>query len=411
MKKTIITTAAAFAAFAAAGQHPAKTYEITPGGLLCDEVVEEPWSMAMVRSEMERYPESWMIDFSKAPKWSYVMGLEIGAILEFGKSYYNDEEIIDYALEYGDIMVQPDGSITTYRLTDFNIDQINSGKYLMDVYEMTGEEKYRLALDMLFNQMKDHPRTSEGGFWHKQIYPHQMWLDGLYMGSPFLARYASEFLDDPSPVYDDVVRQFELAAQNTYDPATGLWRHAWDESREQFWADPETGQSKHTWGRALGWYMMALTDVLDYLPEDYAGRQSILDILRQVADAVIRYRDPESGVWYQVMDQPGREGNYLEATCSSMFSYSLLKAARKGYLPESYWQTGKDAFRSTVMNFISVNRNGIISLEQCCAVAGLGGSDRRDGTFDYYVNERIIANDPKGVGPFILAAMYAEGRL
>ncbi|MCC8018852.1 MAG: glycoside hydrolase family 88 protein [Rikenellaceae bacterium] len=411
MKSVILTTAAVAAAMAAVGQHPANYYEVTPGGLLCEDVVEEPWSMAMVRSEMERYPESWMIDFSKAPKWSYVMGLEIGAILEFGKRYNNYTEIIDYALDYADIIVQPDGSITTYRSSDYNIDQLNSGKYLMDVYELTGEEKYRLALDMLFNQMKKHPRTSEGGFWHKQIYPHQMWLDGLYMGSPFLARYASEFLDDPTPVYDDVVMQFELAARHTYDPATGLWKHAWDESREQFWADPDTGQSKHTWGRALGWYMMALTDVLDYLPEDYAGRESISDILRQVADAVIRYRDPESGVWYQVMDQPGREGNYLEATCSSMFSYSLLKAARRGYLPESYWQAGKEAFNSTVMNFISVDLNGVISLEQCCAVAGLGGSDRRDGTFDYYVNERIIANDPKGVGPFILAAMYSEGRL
>jgi unsaturated rhamnogalacturonyl hydrolase len=277
---------------------------------------------------------------------------------------------------------------------------------LFDVYEKTGEEKYKKALYNLRDQLNSHPRTGEGGFWHKLRYPHQMWLDGLYMGAPFYARFCATF-NEPEH-FPDIIKQFKLVAKHTYDPATGLFRHGWDEARQQKWADPVTGQSANVWGRAMGWFAMALTDVLDYIPAEQPERDSLLTILNTVVGGITKYRDAESGVWYQVMDKGGEEGNYLEATCSAMFIYTLEKAGRKGYVDAEYAVLAREAYDGYIKTFLKDNGDGTYSITNCCEVAGLGGEDRRDGSYAYYLSEPVRDNDAKGIGPFIFVSLQFE---
>jgi unsaturated rhamnogalacturonyl hydrolase len=232
-----------------------------------------------------------------------------------------------------------------------------------------------------------------------------VWLDGLYMAEPFYAVFADIFHEAAD--YDDIALQFRVAAEKTYDPATGLYRHGWDESRSMAWADPVSGQSAHCWGRALGWYTMALVEVLPFFPENHPGKAELQGILEGILATLPKYADPETGMWYQVLDSPGREGNYLESTCSAMFTYAYLRAAREGYaIPDSI--DPKSLYEQLVARFIREDEDGTLNLTDCCAVAGLGGKENRSGTFDYYVNEKIVENDPKGVGPFIWASLEYE---
>ncbi len=356
----------------------------------------------MADSEMHFFPEPWGVDFNPKPTWSYTQGLIAQSMMELWKVtgigiYY------DYARGYADKMIGEEGSISTYKPEEYNIDRINSGKFLFDLYAETRDDRYKKAVFQLREQLKTHPRTSEGGFWHKKVYPHQMWLDGLYMGAPFYARYAGEFAEPEA--YGDVIRQFTVVHRHTYDPVAGLNYHAWDESREQRWADPVSGRSPHFWGRAMGWYAMALADVLDFIPPAHPGRGELLAILEQVAAGIRKHQDSKTGLWYQVLDQGGREGNYLEATASSMFVYSLLKGVRKGYLPGKYRKTALKGYKGIVKQLIRDNGDGTISLTRCCSVAGLGGNPYRDGSYSYYISEPVRDNDPKGVGPFILASL------
>ena len=278
---------------------------------------------------------------------------------------------------------------------------------LLYLYPKTGEERFMKALKLLRKQIDSQPRTPDGGFWHKKRYTQQMWLDGLYMAEPFYAHYTKTYSDgeEAKDAYDDIVHQFDLIQEHTYDPETGLLYHGWDSSKEQKWANKETGTSPHFWSRAMGWYGMAMVDVLDYLPEDHPGREKILNYLKQFAEAVTKYQDSESGLWYQVLDQGDREGNYLEASGTSMFTYTFAKAAKKGYLSEEYMQVAEKAYDGLLKNLVSVEENGVVNLNQVCAVAGLGGDPYRDASFEYYVNEEIRSNDPKGTGPFILASL------
>lgn len=369
---------------------------------------EKEWSERMMLSEMERFPEAWQLDFHTKPRWSYPNGL----VLKGAKGVYEDtgDEIYrDYITAYVDTLVTEEGEIKTYERETFNIDNINSGKILLYLYEETGNEKYRKAAELLRGQLDDHPRTSEGGFWHKKIYINQMWLDGLYMGQPFYAQYTKMFEEgeEAEEAYNDIVKQFDLIQKNTRDEKTGLLYHGWDESREQEWADKETGTSPHFWSRAMGWYGMAMVDVLDYLPEDHSGRDRIAEYLNQFAEAIENVQH-ESGLWYQVLDQGDREGNYLEASGSSMFVYTLVKGVREGYLAEKYLDIAQKGYDGILEKLISVEENGVVNLYQVCAVAGLGGDPYRDGSFEYYVNETIRPNDPKGTGPFILASLELE---
>ena len=368
--------------------------------------ITKPFALAMAvkmaDSEIRHFPEPWTVDFNPKPVWNYTQGLIAQAMIRVWKANGN-ETYYNYAKMYAEKMIDSNGVISGYKAEDYNIDCVNSGKFLFDLYDKTKDERYLKAIKQLHNQLKLQPRTSEGGFWHKKRYPNQMWLDGLYMGAPFYAQYAVFFKDDA--LFDDVVNQFVTVHKHTYNPEVGLNYHGWDESKTQKWANPETGCSPNFWGRAMGWYAMGLVDILDYLPLHHPGRVKILEILNQVASGIRKYQDQKTGLWYQVLDQGGRKGNYLEATASSMFTYALLKATRKGYINSDYRIIAIKAYNGILENMIQNNSDGTISLTKCCSVAGLGGNPYRDGSYEYYINEPIRDNDPKGVGPFIMASL------
>ncbi len=359
-------------------------------------------AIKMADSEMAQFPEPWTVDYNPKPVWNYTQGLIAQAMFQVWESTGN-KKYYDYAKAYADKMIDPTGFIAEYKLEDYNIDRLNPGKYVFQLYHHTKDERYKKAIITLREQLKTHPRTSEGGFWHKKVYPWQMWLDGLYMGAPFYAQYAGEF-NEPE-AFDDVINQFSIVHRHSYNAKKGLNYHGWDEKKAQQWADPVTGCSPNFWGRAMGWYAMALVDVLDYIPENHPLRGEILRILQQVADGIVRYQDKKSGLWYRVLDQGKREGNYLEATASSMFSYALLKAVRKGYISPKYKKSAIKGYSGIVKQLVRKNSDGSISLTKCCAVAGLGGNPYRDGTYEYYIRETVRDNDPKGVGPFIMACL------
>ncbi|BFO67759.1 glycoside hydrolase family 88 protein [Chryseobacterium sp. KCF3-3] len=350
-----------------------------------------------------------MLDYNKAPKWSYPTAI----VLEGAERLYEktgNKEYYQYITTFGDTMVKEDGSIVSYDLSKYNIDMLNCGNVLLYLYQQEKKDKYLKALQTLRSQIDGQPRTSEGGFWHKKIYPNQMWLDGLYMGEPFYAHYTHYFSkgEDAEKAYNDIINQFNLIQKHLLDKKTGLLYHAWDESRQQQWADKETGLSPNFWSRAMGWYGMAMVDVLDYLPQNHPGRAKLLSYLKSYCDAVIKVQDSKTGLWYQVLDKGGEKGNYLEATGSSMFVYTMIKSVNKGYLPQSYKGYAKKGYEGIIKNLITVDENGVVSLNKCCAVAGLGGTPYRSGSYEYYVNEEVRSNDPKGTGPFILASLEFE---
>jgi unsaturated rhamnogalacturonyl hydrolase len=365
----------------------------------------KPWSVRMAESEMIRTPKGWQLDFSTAPKWNYCHGLVLQSMMDV-YDRYGDKKFYDYALAYADTMVQNDGSIMTYKVDDYTFDRLNSGRILFRIYEQEKQEKYKKAMDLLRTQFDGHPRNNDGGFWHKKVYENQVWLDGVYMSMPYYAEYA--FRNNDVDVYQDIVNQFRTVAKHTYDAENDVYRHACDVSKRQKWADPVTGQSQHCWGRAMGWFAMACVDVLDFMPEHEPGREEILAILEKLVKQIKARQDAKTGVWYQVIDRSGDEGNYLEATCSTMFVYTLLKAVRNGYIDPSYKDVAEKGYRGILKEFVKVDENGIVSIEKCCAVAGLGGKNNRSGDYQYYLNEPIRANDPKAVGPFILASLEWE---
>ncbi|WP_373056639.1 glycoside hydrolase family 105 protein [Zunongwangia sp. H14] len=364
------------------------------------------WSERMMQSEIYRFPEASKLDFREEPKWSYTNGLVLKAAQEVYEKT-GDERYYNYIYDFADTMVTSDGDIRTYKLKDQNLDMLNSGNVLLFLYPKTKEGRFLEALRLLRSQIDTQPRTKEGGFWHKERYTQQMWLDGLYMAEPFYAHYTQMFSEGEKAkeAYNDIVHQFDLIQEHTKDEKTGLLYHGWDSSKQQKWADKETGTSPNFWSRAMGWYGMAMVDVLDYLPEDHEGREKIVDYLNEFAEAITKVQDEESGLWYQVLDQGDREGNYLEASGSSMFTYTLAKAAKKGYIPQKYMEVAEKGYEGILNNLITVEDNGVVNLNQVCAVAGLGGDPYRDASYEYYVNEKIRSNDPKGTGPFILASL------
>jgi len=316
-----------------------------------------------------------------------------------------------------DTKITPEGEILTYRESEFNLDQVNPGKVLFLLYDKYGEEKYRIAIDKLREQLRNHPRTKAGGFWHKQIYPWQMWLDGLYMQGPFYAQYAARFGDAAD--FKDIALQFTVIESKARDGETGLLYHAWDESRGMKWANPDTGCSPHFWGRALGWYCMALMDVLDFVPPSCReAADSLVAIARRLVAPLLKYQDSQTGLWYQVLDRGGDAGNYTESSASSMFAYFLFKMLRLGLVPkDDVERVGLAADKAYAGLLAKLRQDpagasvpgGELHLTDICAVAGLGGTPYRDGSYEYYVGEAVAEDDFKGVGPFILASMEKEG--
>jgi unsaturated rhamnogalacturonyl hydrolase len=338
-------------------------------------------------------------------KWNYEQGLILEALYQV-YLYTGEEKYFQFIKENLDQYIEEDGKIKTYKFENFNIDLVNPGRALLHTYSKTGIEKFKIAADTLRKQLTYHPRTPSGGFWHKLIYSDQMWLDGLYMGQPFYALYSK--LNNQPKFYDDIIHQFTLIEKKTRDKKTGLLYHAWDESKKQKWADPKTGRSPNFWGRAMGWYAMALVDVLDILPENYSKKIELKKILQRFAKAIIKYRDKNTNIWYQVVDMPDREGNYLEASATSMFAYALAKGANKGYLNKKYLTIAKDVFEGLLKHLSKIEGTGYINLYQICRSAGLGGTPYRDGSFEYYISEPKRMNDIKGYGLFILAALELD---
>ncbi|MBK1438938.1 glycoside hydrolase family 88 protein [Parapedobacter sp. ISTM3] len=367
----------------------------------------EKYSERMAETAMKLWPDSFSLGKPGTPaKWSYDLGVILKGVEAVWKGS-GDARWFAYIQQQMDHYVQDDGTIKAYKREDYNIDFINNGKLLLLLYQVTGKAKYYNAASLLRDQLRTHPRTSEGGFWHKKIYPHQMWLDGLYMGQPFFAEYAKLF--NERDAFDDITNQFVLMERHSRDDETGLLYHGWDESREQAWADKATGRSPNFWGRSLGWFGMALVDAIEHFPEDHPGVDSLAGILQRFAKAVIAFQDKRSGVWYDVVDMAHRPENYLEASASCMLVYTLAKGVRLGYLPEGYIKQAQKGYSGILKTFISGRDDGGINLERTVAVSGLGGSGRyRDGSFAYYMSEPVIQNDPKGMGAFIKCAAEME---
>ncbi len=352
----------------------------------------------MADSLLQAYPVT-------AWKWHYEHGLFVKSLWDLGKAT-GYPGYLQFLNRWVDHFVTPDGDIQSYHAEEFNLDQINPGRLLFPLYEQKKSARYLQAIQLLHSQLSRQPRNTSGGLWHKKIYPQQMWLDGLYMAEPFRAMYAVTF-NEPA-IFDDVIHQFRLMEEHSRDPETGLLYHGWDESRQEKWANPETGNSCSVWGRGVGWFAMALIDVLEILPDTYPDRQYLIDILKRLSQAMVHYQDPSTGLWWQVVDHPARAGNYRESSVSAMFVYVFCKAVRQGYLEKDYLLAAGRAYRGLLENMIKVNGSGSLTLEGTCGVAGLGGHPYRDGSYNYYVSEKTNPNDFKGVGPFILATLEME---
>ncbi|MDQ6813737.1 MAG: glycoside hydrolase family 88 protein, partial [Bacteroidota bacterium] len=364
----------------------------------------QSWSAKMAETVMTIWKDSLQVDKGKPVKWAYDQGVVLKGIeglwLRTGNKKY-----FDYIQKSMDFFVKDDGAISTYKRSNYNIDNVLCGRNLLTLYNVLGKEKYYKAAATLRQQLKTQPRTSEGGFWHKDIYPSQMWLDGLYMAEPFYAEWAKTFHEDTA--FHDIARQFIVMERHARDPKTGLLYHGYDESRQQQWADKTSGHSPNVWGRAMGWYGMALVDVIENFPAG-SDRDTLENILNRFAAAVLKYQDKKSGLWYDIIDQPAKEKNYVEASASSMLVYTLAKGVRLGSLPSSrYLAAAKKGFSGIVSNFIKTE-NGQVNLHGTVSVSGLGGTPYRDGSYDYYMSEKVVVNDPKGVGAFLLAANEVE---
>lgn len=422
-----------------AGIPPADAVEMKSGSSK-SALNDLPWSERLALSEIQRFPEAWQIENARSPRWGYTHGLVVKAMQDLGVFLAGGEmskaaknPYYAYAKLYADSTIDKKGRIRMDFLS-YNLDNVNPGKILFMLHRHEKDKRYKTAIDTLIKQLRQQPRTSQGGFWHKKKYEHQMWLDGLYMAAPFLAQYSSEFND--AGALDEALLQLQLIHQHTFDAATGLNFHGWDESRTQFWADASTGLSKSFWSRSIGWYAMAMVDVLDYVPAQHPQRKVLIDRINVLAAALVKYQHPVKGVWYQVTDQGDRKvvrpvvseaeahsvaaapsavkpeirsANYLESSASAMFLYFLSKSVRKGYLSNQYLAAIDNARNGVLSEFVIENARGGYDILNCCAVAGLGGDGtRRDGTFEYYISEPVITNDPKSTGSIILAMLEVE---
>ena len=369
-------------------------------GLLLRAQTEKPWSQRMAATAMHLWADS-----LPGHNWSYDQGIVLQGLQSVWLQTANND-YFKYIQRAMDRYVSADGSIRTYKAEDYTLDNILPGRSLMMLYNVLNTEKYYKAATLLRKQLNQHPRVPQGGFWHKKRYPNQMWLDGLYMAEPFYGEYATAFHEETD--FDDIASQFILMEKYARDSKTGLLYHGWDQSKKERWANPETGQSLNFWGRAMGWYGMALVDVLDYFPAQHPKRVELLAILNRFAEAIVKYQDENSGLWYQVLDKSDAKGNYPEASASCMFVYTMAKAVRQGYLQPTYLPAIQKGYNGIIKKFIETDANGQLNLNGTVSVSGLGGKPYRDGSYEYYLSEKVITNDAKGVGAFILASVEVE---
>ena len=363
------------------------------------------WSQRAANSTIRNWPAGRFVGPDAKWEWNYELAVLLNGM---DATWYNsaDGAYYWYTKQAIDSLVNPDGSIPTYDAAANSLDNIALGRQLLLLYRITQDAKYYKAATVLRRQLSVQPRNTSGGFWHKQIYPNQMWLDGLYMAEPFYAEYASVFHEPED--FADIAKQFSLIEEHTRSKETGLLYHAWDESRNQVWADKTTGTSHIFWAAGMGWYMMALVDTLSSFPKDDPNRATLLAILNRTANAVIRYQDKRTGLWYQVLDRPGAAGNYFESSAACMFTYAIQKGVRMGYLPEQYSEHASRAWQGILSHFVQTGSSGSVVITGTVKAIGLGGSPYRDGTYAYYVGSPVISNDPKGVGAFLLASTEME---
>ncbi|WP_235425787.1 glycoside hydrolase family 88 protein [Cellvibrio mixtus] len=369
------------------------------------------WAKKLADSELERktlnYHYQGWDEYRKRPgKFEYdVVGMQIAVLQDIDAISPNPA--YRQALEtVTGSYIRDDGHIETFEPDLFSIDLTKPGEMVILLEQRTRQEKYRKAADFLRENLKRHPRTSEGAFWHRATYPNQLWLDGVYMGMPFLARYAAAYEtgEQQHKSFKEAVHEFVIARDHLRDAKTGLYYHAWDESKKADWADKQTGRAPQFWSRGMGWYAMALVDVLDFIPESETElRKTLTDIIVELAPDILRYQDQATGTWWQITDRPGDIGNYRESSASAMFTYFLAKAVNKGYLPESYRDAAVKSYQGLINEFMTVHKDGKVSMNDQCLVAGLGFG--RDGSYDYYMTERIFSNDAKGNSPFIGASL------
>ena len=366
---------------------------------------ERPWSGRAANAAITRWPDGRLVPAGSRWVWNY----ELGTLMEGVDAVWlntADPRYYKYIKTSVDQFVGPDGSIPTFKVEENQLDSILLGRQLLLLYGVTQDARYAKAATLLYQQLLHQPRTASGGFWHKQRYPNQMWLDGLYMAEPFYAEYAATFHHPEA--FSDITHQFALIDEHARDPKTGLLYHGWDESKQQRWADKQTGLSSQFWGRAMGWYMMALVDTLDHYPAQDPGRKQLLAQLERDAATVARYQDGTTGLWYQVLDKGAEKGNYLESSASCMFVYALAKGVREGYLPERYRATAERGYKGILSHFIQSGPGDDVSLTGTVKVGGLGGDPYRDGSYAYYIGEKVGTNDAKGVGAFLLASTEME---
>lgn len=369
----------------------------TAGSVTFNGATALTWSQRLADSEMDRRGTN--------QGWNYETGLFTWSLLELSKDV-KGRTYADYVQNVINRLIASDGTISGYVASTYKLDNIMAGRSVLELNQRTGEARYQAAAKLLRDQLAAQPRTSDGGFWHKKVYPYQMWLDGLYMALPFYARYGS--LNKEPTLFDEVAKQFLLMDRHSYDSQTQLWYHGWDEQKIQVWANKTTGTSPSFWGRAIGWFAMALVDTLDDLPTGHPSRAELLQILNRFAAGAVRHQDPVSGTWYQVVDQGTRPGNYLEASASSMFTYALAKAINRGYLSAvTYKAATVKAYAGVIDQFVrNASTAGRYDLIQICSVASLGYN--HSGAFDYYISEPKVSNDLKAIGSFILAGKEIE---
>jgi len=364
-----------------------------------------PLSERVADEAMQRWPEGNLNEDHSPQVWQYQEGTLLQGMTATWRRSGN-EKYYEYIRQAVNHVVDKDGKIVSYSIAEHSLDQVLMGRQVMMLYEITGESRYLKAAQTLRAQLAEQPRTTAGGFWHKQIYPSQMWLDSLYMGEPFYAAYAKKFQEPQD--FDDIAQQFIVMEQHARDARTGLLYHGWDESKQQKWADPQTGLSSQFWSRAMGWYAMGLLDTLEIFPAKHPKRAELIAILKRLASPLAKYQDPKTGVWYQIMDKPNENGNYRESSASSMFVYVFAKGARLGYLPEKYKKAAKKGWDGIQKEFVETDTSGNLHITHIVKGVGLGGKPYRDGSYAYYIGEKVVSDEPKGIGAFLLAASEVE---
>ena len=345
------------------------------------------------------------IKHGKEPGWNYIDGCMMTSLYtiyqQTGKKKY-----IDFIDKFVDYYVFEDGTIRGYELDTYNVDNLNEGRVLFDLYKETGKPKYKKAIDLLYSQVQGQPRTALGNFWHKKIYPEQVWLDGLYMAQVFYTRYEAEFNGGKN--FEDIANQFQNVYDNMYDKAKRLYYHGWDYSKKSFWSDNKTGLSKSFWLRSVGWYTVGLVDTIGYMPASAkAQKDKLVAIFKATIEGLEQYIDKDKKMFWQVVDQGGREGNYLETSGSAMIAYAMMKGARLGVVDKRFAKVGEEVFNGICNEYLT-ETDGKLNLGGICLMAGLGPETnrKRDGSFEYYISEPIVENDAKGTGPFVMA--YTE---